>query len=748
MTNDSDKDKTSTFTVLSKGTMVSHYRIVEKVGAGGMGEVYLADDTKLDRRVALKFLPGHIAHDADVRARFTREAQSAAKLDHPNIITIHEVSEFEKRPFFAMQYVDGKSVLHYCRNEKLSIAKVIELVTQIAEGLAKAHSAGVTHRDIKSANIIVDKEFRAKILDFGLAAVKGGEMITKTGSTLGTVAYMSPEQAQGHDIDNCSDLFSLGIVLYELLTGQTPFKRNNDAATLHAIVHDEPKHLAEYNPSVPAELQRIVSKCLAKDPQERYQSAVDLSNDLRKVTKTIANENDDAEISKQPSIAVLPFTNMSADKENEYFSDGLTEELLNVLAKNPGLKVTGRTSSFAFKNKQEDLRSIGQKLGVGTLLEGSVRKAGNRVRITAQLVKTSDGFHLWSETYDRVIDDIFAVQDDIAKSVAEAMHVTLLGKHEKTKAVNPESYALLLQGNQAMLEWNKESAQKAIELYKEAIELDKDNARAWAGLARVYTQQACYGLDDSETAYRNAKEAIVKALKLDDKLADAHEVMGLIKGALEFHFEEGGLEYRKAYELAPNNSRMVSSLALYYGIMGEYKEALRLSKLSVELDPLNPESHINLGRVLFWSGQYPESRLQYQKGLEFIPDAVSINGLIGWTYLLEGKLEEALEATQKEKGEGYRNCGLAMLYHALGKKKESDECLNSLLELSDRKSWAYQLALVYAYRDEKDKAFEWLEVARNSRDAGLPLAKIAVFFENLHSDPRWESFLKKAGFMV
>lgn len=440
-------DNTRTHVILTSGTMVDHYRIADKIGAGGMGEVYLAEDTRLNRRVALKFLPAHLAEDADVRARFTREAQAAAKLDHPSIVTIHEVGEHLGRPFFAMQYIDGKTLHEHSQNQSLPVAQIVQLISQVSDGLAKAHTAGVTHRDIKSANIIVDGDLRPKILDFGLATIQGGEMLTKVGSTLGTVAYMSPEQATGREVDHRSDLFSLGVVLYELIAGRTPFKRNNDAATLHAIVSETPEPLARYKSDVAPELQRIVSKTLAKNPAERYQSASDLSADLKTVLRA-AETGEYRTTGKvalsRPSIAVLPFTNMSADPENEYFSDGLTEELLNVLAKNSELKVTGRTSSFAFKGKQEDLRGIGQKLGVETLLEGSVRKSGNRVRITAQLVSVADGFHLWSETYDRVLDDIFAVQDDIAKAVSKAMHVTLVGVVEEKRTVNPESYALIL----------------------------------------------------------------------------------------------------------------------------------------------------------------------------------------------------------------------------------------------------------------------------------------------------------------
>ncbi|MCH7691764.1 MAG: protein kinase, partial [candidate division Zixibacteria bacterium] len=512
-----DNDKTQTHVVLSQGTMVEHYRIIEKIGAGGMGEVYLAEDTKLDRKVALKFLPSHIAQDADVRTRFTREAKAVAKLDHPNIVTIHEVGEFNGQPFFAMQFIDGKTLQHYCKEEPLSVSQIVNLIMQISDGLGNAHAAGIIHRDIKSANIIVDQEFRPKILDFGLATVQGGDALTKAGSTLGTVAYMSPEQARGSKVDHRSDLFSLGIVMYELIAGRTPFKRTNDTGTMHAIINENPEPLARYKSDVPPELQRIVTKCLAKNANERYQSTADIAVDLRildRITASGEHEISGQTAASQTSIAVLPFANMSADPENEYFADGLTEELLNVLAKNPELKVIGRTSSFAFKGKQEDLREIGKKLGVGTILEGSVRKAGNRVRITVQLVKTSDGFHLWSETYDKVLEDIFAVQDEIAGAVANALDVTLLGKSATKQTNNPESYALVLRAKQSAQQMTKSAIGLAANLFQKAIDLDPDNAQAWAGLTQAFVNQAGYGYEDVQEAYRRAKKAAQQALAL------------------------------------------------------------------------------------------------------------------------------------------------------------------------------------------------------------------------------------------
>jgi serine/threonine protein kinase/Flp pilus assembly protein TadD len=741
------EDITKAHVIFTKGTQVQHYEIIDKIGAGGMGEVYLCEDTKLNRRVALKFLPAHMSQDKDIQIRFRREAQAVAKLEHPNIVAIYEVSEFNGQPFFSMQYVEGEILNHYCQDEALSISKIISIVSQIAEGLGKAHDSGVIHRDIKSSNIIVNKELRPKILDFGLATVKGTEMLTKVGSTLGTIAYMSPEQAQGLDVDHRTDLFSLGVVFYELIAGRIPFKRDNDPATLNAIINDEPEPLARYKSDVSSDIQRIVSRCLAKNPNERYQSAVDLAADLRFVGNALNSSSSGSSIKKidsRPSLAVLPFANMSADPENEYFSDGLTEELLNVLAKNPELKVTGRTSSFAFKGKQEDLRGIGQKLGVATLLEGSVRKSGNRIRITAQLVNTTDGFHLWTETYDRVLEDIFEVQDDIAAAVAKELQITLLGGKSESHNNNPESYALILRANHSTNQMSKSGFNVAIELFQRALDIDPNNAKAWGGIARAYALKAAFGYADVQEYYGKSKDAAQHALGLDDTLAEALEVIGWI-AAFEYDLEQAENSFRKAYSLAPNNSRMVSSLSLFESMMGNFEESIRLSKLSLEIDPLNPEAYLNQGKIYLWSEKLDKAITSFNKAIEISPNMTSVYLNIGWVYILKGKYDDAVTSINREKLGGYQDCGLTMAYHSMGKKDESDKALARLLTHGNE--WGAQFAAAYAFRNEKDKAFEWLERSVELQDSGVLNVYVFPLYKNLHNDSRWLPFLKKVGFV-
>jgi serine/threonine protein kinase/Flp pilus assembly protein TadD len=754
----SEPQNDKTRVLIRPGATFAHYQILERIGAGGMGEVFLAHDTKLDRRVALKLLPDTMADHPDVRARFLREARAAARLDHPNIITIHEVGEFEGRPYIAMQYVEGRPLSHYCGGDlrggglpgsgtpggdSPSLPQVLAIVCGICEGLAKAHAAGITHRDIKPANILLRQDLRPVILDFGLANFEGDEKLTRMGSTVGTVAYMSPEQAQGREVDSRSDLFSCGIVLYELIAGRSPFRRDNEAATLNAIASSGPEPLARYKNDVPDELQRLVTKCLAKSPRERYQTAADLLADLRVIERSLASGSSSSTRTTvtQPSVAVLPFANMSADPENEYFSDGLTEELLNLLAKNPGLKVTGRTSSFAFKGKHEDVREIGQKLGVGTLLEGSVRKAGNRVRITAQLVNTSDGFHLWSETYDRVLEDVFALQDEIARAVAEALNVKLLGR-SKTRAMNPESYALVLRASQSAQNLSKSSIAVAVDLYRKAIELDPTSGRPWAGLARSLVQQEAFGLNDMQ-GNPEAREALSRALELDNELPEAYEASSWILGAYDFRFEESLAAIKKAHALAPNSPRILSTYGITEAIFGRFDTALQMVRRAAEIDPLDPSIHLQIGRVALWSGRSVEAEKAFRRALELSPGMASASGLLSYAILMQGRSEEALDALSRDETQGYLLCGQAIVYHSLGRKDDSDRALAELLTLGDQ--WAFQFASCYAWRGEIDQAFEWLEKAYFAHDWGVALSKVHPLLRNLHNDPRWPKLLEKIG---
>ncbi len=434
---------------------------------------------------------------------------------------------------------------------------------------------------------------------------------------------------------------------------------------------------------------------------------------------------------------------MSNDPENEYFSDGLSEELLNVLAKNSGLRVTGRTSSFAFKGKHEDLRDIGQKLGVETLLEGSVRKAGNRVRITTQLVKVSDGFHLWSETYDRVLDDIFAVQDDIAKSVAKAMNVALLGQQGAKAPVNPECYNLILRAKYSGSRMTKNGVESAKLLYRRALEIDPNEPRAWAGLARMAAIEGGYGFADAIESTRECIAAGLRALSIDDTIAEAHEIMGWMSINYDHDWAKAERYFRRAYELEPGNAIVVSGLASFEAYSGDIDLALKLSDAAIKLDPLDPEIYHFCAKIQYAAGNLEKSLEYSYRSLELSPGLTSTHGVIAMLLTIMGRAQEALEHVEFESPSGYQHWAKAIVYHALGRQADSDRAMQALLGCGDQ--WAIQFAGAHAMRGEIDEAFAALELSREMHDSGICLVKIHPTLANLHNDPRWPQFLKKIG---
>jgi serine/threonine protein kinase/tetratricopeptide (TPR) repeat protein len=744
---------------LHPGTHLGSFEIVGRLGSGGMGEVYRARDPRLGREVALKVLPEEFSRDAERLARFEREARTVAGLNHPNIVTMFSVEDDGGTRFLTMELVEGHSLDQLITAGGLEPRRLLELAIPLADALVAAHKKGVVHRDLKPANVMVDREGRVKVLDFGLAtparpdldqdatlAMSARDALSSPGLVLGTVPYMAPEQVRGEALDARTDLFAFGVLLYELATGRRPFVGATSADVSSAILRDTPPAPVAVRADLPGDLDRIIRRCLEKSPRDRFQSALEVHNELRLLARALeqgaprAAKTPGAE---KPSIAVLPFSNMSADPENEYFSDGLSEELLNVLTKIPELKVTGRTSSFAFKGKNQDLREIGEKLGVATLLEGSVRKAGNRVRITAQLIKVADGFHLWSETYDRVLDDIFAVQDDIARSVSSALHVTLLGKGAATPRTNPEGYELLLRANHFASRLTQESLDKAVSLYREAIAKSPDDARVWAGLARALSIQGGYGYTDVHEAQEQTRAALQRALALDDSSPVVHEMLGLFLLTVEYEWDRAGEALRRAESLAPGSSGPLSGLALYEASRGRLEAAVALARRAVDCDPLAPFVHLNTARIEMMAGHLDRARDSYVTALELSPDITSGRASLGLIYLRLGRVEEAVTEIEKERSGGYRNLGFAIAYHVLDRERESDEALARLV--NEGEEWGIQLAVAHAVRGEPDQAFEWLERAFALHDQGVCTFRSNPWLESLHSDPRWAQFLKKVG---
>ncbi|MFC1475224.1 protein kinase [Candidatus Zixiibacteriota bacterium] len=658
-------NKTETHILLTNGTMVQQYRIIGKIGAGGMGEVYLAEDSKLKRRVALKFLPSHLVTSKDVRTRFVREAQTIAKLNHPNIISIYDVSEFNGRPFYVMELIEGETLHYYCHDKPQPIDMIIEYAIQICQGLGEAHRAGIIHRDIKSANIAVDKQDRVRLLDFGLASLEGEDKLTKTGSTLGTVSYMSPEQVSGRVIDHRSDLFSLGIVLYELIAGQTPFKRDNEGSTLKAIIEDNPEPLTRYKSNVPEKLQEIISKLLEKDKEIRYQSAEGIIADLKRlmydsqstgykrpapkkpkktgmiigtasaaVVTIIAlwfftqqSYNSQNQINDNiPMIAVLPFENLGSP-DDDYFADGMTDEITSRLAMIDGLGVISRTSSMKYKSSDKSLKEIGKELGVEYILEGTVRwskvDTQAKVKITPQLIRVSDDRHMWADNYERALMEVFSVQADIAEKIVNQLGMTLVESDKASLAVqptnNPEAYQLYLKvlNTVRRVEWYLWDPKDDID---SVVKLDPSFALAHALRSEIYSGLAfrAPATKYASIAYESAK----KSLELQPGLSAGHLALGIYYNAVETDYKRALEEFSMARSEMHNNSELLDAIGYVQLRQGKSTEAQANKRKAVELDPLNPTRHSSLAYALAFTRNFEEAVKSIDRAISLEPDHI------------------------------------------------------------------------------------------------------------------------------
>ncbi len=737
------------------GQTLGHYRVESKLGEGGMGVVYKARDTRLDRPVALKVLPPEKVADSDRKRRFVQEARAASALNHPNIITIYDISEESGVYFIAMEYVCGSTLEQLAAGHGLPLKDAMKYAAEITDALAKAHSAGIVHRDLKPANIMITEDGRVKVMDFGLAklvepaapgeaaqaATLDAGLRTQAGVVLGTAAYMSPEQAEGKKVDARSDIFSFGLVLYEMLSGERAFRGETWISTLTAILHQEPRPLRQVNTGTPPEVEQIVERCLRKDPARRFQNAADVKLALEDATSAAAKKEE------TPSIAVLPFANLSADKENEYFSDGLAEEIINALTKVPGLRVIARTSAFAFRGKEHDLRAIGERLKVGTILEGSVRRAGNRIRVTAQLINVADESHLWSERYDREMTDVFAIQDEISQAIADALKVKLAAP--RRRAENLEAYQAYLKGRYHLQHYTPASLAKAKESFEQALAHDPNYAPAYAGLAAHYYIPAALGIKAMAAVAPLAKSAAEKALAIDPTLAEAHSVLGLVAAAYEYNWKAAEREFQTAIAVEPVPPYVRFRYALYFLVpWRRFEEAIEQCHRALETDPLFMGAHFVLAFTLHVARQYDRAIEHAARSLEIDPNFWLVHLAIGMAQLQKGLLQESIASFEKtlQLAPWYSVAAglLAAAHGRAGNRAQPDQTVREARERNPEGYFSPMCpALYHAYLGEADPMFDCLEAALADREPYLPRMTADPLLDPFRSDPRYRALLRR-----
>jgi serine/threonine protein kinase/tetratricopeptide (TPR) repeat protein len=738
---------------LSPGVRIGPYEIIAVLGAGGMGEVYKARDTRLNRIIALKTLPAEKVADDDRKRRFLLEAQAASRLNHPNIVTIHDISEENGVCFIAMEYVAGATLEHVNTSVNngsgLPLKDAMTYAAEIADALAAAHSARIIHRDLKPANIIITENGRVKLLDFGLAKLieppapeaRTATLRTAPGAIMGTAAYMSPEQAEGRKLDARSDIFSFGLVLFEMLCGQRAFQGDSWVSTLAAILHDEPRSLRDIKASIPALVEQHLARCLRKDPSQRFQTMLEVKQALAEVAVPGLTKEE------TPSIAVLPFVNLSADKENEYFSDGLAEEIINALTKVPELRVIARTSAFAFRGKEQDLRTIGQRLSVGTVLEGSVRRAGNRVRVTAQLIKVADESHLWSERYDRDLTDIFAIQDEISLAIATALRVKLATP--RRRAANIDAFQSYLKGLYWYQRYTPESLAKAKESFEQALGHDPGYAPAYGGLAVFYYGIGALGIKRMLEMAPLAKSAAEKALAIDQTLSEAHSVLGLVTGAVEYDWESAERHFQAAMTVNPVEPLVRVRYALYFLTpLGRFKEAVAQYQRALETDPLSMMVHFGLAFALYCERRYDDAIEHAARAVDLFPDYWLVHFAMGLALSQKGSLPQSiasLEATVQRSPSFTLATGfLAASYARAGNTRHAERLMEEVKERSSRHYVSPACFAVYhAALGQPDRMFEFLQAALAEGDPYLTRMDAEPYFEPFRSDPRYRHLLHR-----